>query len=354
MMLAVVRCALLLVFFLVVSASAQDARLVQVELAAGANGTGISDSIRGRDTVSYQIGAEAGQKLAVTLAPSNLATYFNVYAPGNGPGDEAIANSGLTGLMVPELNRFEGRLPVSGVYTVSIYLLRAAARRDEVSDYRLQIALTGKPGQVVEGDFADGLAGGPDFWAVRTARDESSLRLRAAASTGAEVMAGLANGQILRNLGCRMAEGMRWCRVAVLDDGREGWVAGAYLVEGSDLALDKDRARTDTTSVVLSSGGPDTGYKGNLGPGQAMNYVLEGRSGQSLSVALATESHGAHFNIFSPDGSSLYESVAAGGGYRGTMRQDGGHTVTVYNSGDDAAAYEITFGIEEAEQDSLP
>jgi hypothetical protein len=43
--------------------------------------------------------AEAGQTMTVTLKPSRLSTYFNVYEPGRAPGDEALAVSEMTGPM---------------------------------------------------------------------------------------------------------------------------------------------------------------------------------------------------------------------------------------------------------------
>jgi hypothetical protein len=212
-----------------VSATAQeDMRTVQVRFAAGSSGTTITDTITGREVVLYKIGAEAGQRMTVTLIPSNLATYFNLYAPGAGPGDEALA----VGQMTPELNAFDGALPLSGEYTVSVYMMRSAARRGEVSDYTLTIGISGDTGAVVQGDFADGLQGGPDFYQVATSG--STLNLRAGPSLGADRLARLSNGQILRNLGCRMAEGRRWCKVATLaDPGVEGWAAGDFLIEGS-------------------------------------------------------------------------------------------------------------------------
>jgi hypothetical protein len=42
------------------------------------------------------------------------------------------------------------------------------------------------------------------------------------------------NGEVLRNRGCRMAGGQRWCRVeAVGNPAHRGWVAGSFLMEGS-------------------------------------------------------------------------------------------------------------------------
>ena len=76
------------------AANAQDeVRTEQVRFAAGTSGTTINDSNTGYDSVLYKVGAEAGQQMKVRLEPSNTATYFNIYEPGSGPGDQALANS---------------------------------------------------------------------------------------------------------------------------------------------------------------------------------------------------------------------------------------------------------------------
>ncbi|MFO1104511.1 MAG: SH3 domain-containing protein [Amaricoccus sp.] len=80
-------------------------------------------------------------------------------------------------------------------------------------------------------DFADSLAGGPDFWAVAGLAADGRLNLRAEPVTG-EVIAWLPEGTVLHNLGCRIAEGQRWCRVRERDGAhREGWASGRYLRE---------------------------------------------------------------------------------------------------------------------------
>ena len=38
-------------------------------------------------------------------------------------------------------NQFEGRLPASGDYKVRVYLMRSAARRDEIANYRLEMII---------------------------------------------------------------------------------------------------------------------------------------------------------------------------------------------------------------------
>ena len=168
-------------------------------------------------SVSYTLSAKAGQVMTVVLKPSNTATYFNVYAPGRGPGDEALAVSEMTGPMVPDMNQFKGALPETGVYTVSVYLYRSAARRNEKSNYTLDIAIAAQGGASevppVQGDFADGLAGGPDFWEVTGVPAGDTLNMRKGPSTKDSVVMAFANGSVLRNKGCRMEGGQRWCQV---------------------------------------------------------------------------------------------------------------------------------------------
>jgi hypothetical protein len=216
-------------------ALAQDEmRSEAVRFAAGTSGATLKDTIVGRESVAYRLGAEAGQRMVISLVPSNLATYFTVFGPGQAPGGEGLANSEMIGPMVPDLNRFDTVLQTSGEYTVLVYMYRSAARRGERSDYTLDISIVGESSEVLQGDFADGLAGGPDFLEVRTATSGGQINLRGDPSTGARVLGTARDGTVLRNLGCRMNEGRRWCRVATLaDPGIEGWAAGDFLIESS-------------------------------------------------------------------------------------------------------------------------
>ncbi|GLI93783.1 SH3 domain-containing protein [Methylocystis echinoides] len=81
-------------------------------------------------------------------------------------------------------------------------------------------------------DFADGLSGGPDYWAVAGVGAGDTLSLRKSAGPRAGKIAELPNGTVLRNLGCRLASGGRWCRVETTGASvRRGWVNGRYLRE---------------------------------------------------------------------------------------------------------------------------
>lgn len=215
----------------------QEIRTEEVRFPAGASGTTIKGSIKGRQSVSYVLGAKAGQTMTVALDSASTSIYFNVYAPGKGPGDEALAVSEITGPMVPEMNRFEGVLPADGKYIISVYLYRNAARDGQKADYSLSIAIGGKaasatPSAKPKGDFADSLSGGPDFWEVTGVAANDTLNMRAEPTAKAPILSRFANGVILANRGCRETSGQRWCRVAIPQTGEEGWVFGRYLREG--------------------------------------------------------------------------------------------------------------------------
>ena len=110
-------------------------RIEQVHFAKGRSFTTISSQIKGYDSVDYQISARKGQTMSVSLQTSNLSNYFNITAPG---ANEALFIGSSSG------SRYRGVLPGDGVYTISVYLMRNAARRDERARYKLKIDVTGK------------------------------------------------------------------------------------------------------------------------------------------------------------------------------------------------------------------
>ena len=335
-------------------AAAQDIRTERLAFDPGTTGATAEDRITGYESVAYTVGAEAGQRMQITLRASNPQTYFNVYAPGRGPGDEALANSGLLGPNVPDINILDGILPTSGDYTVSVYMMRAAARRNEVSDFTLEVSVTGETGEVVQNDFADGLQSGPDFYEVRT--EGGILNMRDAPSAAAVLVARIPNGTALRNLGCRMAEGRRWCRVATAGDpGLEGWAAGEFLIEGSapDAAAavpaGSDAGTAGGSSdvrVSFAAGASGTELNGTLQPGESRRFLLGASDGQFLTVRVASAAQQLFYQIFNPDSSFLLDRVPAGQDYRGQLWQSGDHGVEVFNLGTEAAEFSVVFGIE--------
>lgn len=119
-------------------AVAEDARDEQVRFTHGTSVTTIKATITGWESVNYKLRARAGQSMIVVLNTSNSGNYFNIYTPGKGPGDAAVFIGTSRG------NRYEGILPTDGEYTVQVFLMRNAARRNEKANYTLEIGIDGQ------------------------------------------------------------------------------------------------------------------------------------------------------------------------------------------------------------------
>jgi len=95
--------------------------------------TMITARIRGDQTIDYLVSGLKGQVLQVEFKPSNASAYFNVLPLGR---DEALFTGSTYG------NRFEGALPGSGTFAIRVYLMRNAARRNEIANYALSVKLS--------------------------------------------------------------------------------------------------------------------------------------------------------------------------------------------------------------------
>jgi hypothetical protein len=202
---------------LALPAAAQVVRAETVEAAAATAGVVLSGSIRGDDSAEYTLSGAAGQILSVDLLSKNGAMNFNITPKG---ATEALFMGASSGTVA------DVPLPAAGEYVVQVYLMRSAARRDEAADYTLGIGLAG-------GDFADGLAGGPDWWQVSGLQGDSVLNIRSGPHTRYPVLNVAGNGQLAQNRGCRMTGPDRWCNVRLDGSGQQGWVAGRFLTEAA-------------------------------------------------------------------------------------------------------------------------
>jgi Bacterial SH3 domain len=207
----------LLAGVLATSGLAQPIRTVRVDPAAAAGGTVIAGEIRGDESADYVVAAEAGQTISVDLLSPNASADFNVLPAG---AQEAIFIGSTSGA-VADLS-----VPETGDYVVQVYLMRNAARRDEMASYTLGIGIGGP-------DFADGLAGGPDWWQVAGLSAGGALNVRSGPATRYPVVGKAQNGETLQNRGCRMTGPERWCSVRASGSGQQGWVAGRFLVEAA-------------------------------------------------------------------------------------------------------------------------
>jgi hypothetical protein len=109
-------------------------REVQVQFPKGETGVSLKGKLKGDDTVDYKVGATAGQSMVIAFKPGNPSAYFNVLPPGS---DAAIFIGSTSG------NRYEVTLAADGTYTIRVYLMRNAARRNESASYVLDVGVSG-------------------------------------------------------------------------------------------------------------------------------------------------------------------------------------------------------------------
>ncbi len=123
-------------FLLYLPAMAKDVvHTKQVHFEKGTSGTTIEGKIQGYESYNYKIGANADQYMRVYLETKHTATYMNIYTPGKGPGDQAMFIGSTKG------NSFTGILPEKGTYTIQVFMMRSAARRNETAKYQLHIGI---------------------------------------------------------------------------------------------------------------------------------------------------------------------------------------------------------------------
>jgi hypothetical protein len=127
--------ALPLLIALAASAPAASIETKRMSFTPGTSSATVKGSIRGDTTVDYKLGAKAGQTMHVSLKTSNASNYFNVLPPGSSDVAVFVGSSGG--------NEWTGSLDTRGDYTIRVYLMRSAARRNERADYTLTVGITG-------------------------------------------------------------------------------------------------------------------------------------------------------------------------------------------------------------------
>jgi hypothetical protein len=107
----------------------------KISIPKGQTAITLSGSVKGYGFTDYQLNCSKGQTLEVQLIAANPANYFNVLPPGS--ADVAIYNSSTEG------NKYKVLLTESGVFTIRVYLMRNAARRNESSKFTLKVSVKG-------------------------------------------------------------------------------------------------------------------------------------------------------------------------------------------------------------------
>lgn len=154
----VVGFALLLSTAAITAQQVPEARTERVQFARGTTSAEIKGQIKGSQDVDYQVGALAGQTLTIKLDATNGSMYFNVNPPDSDVSMFVGSTSG---------NSFTGLLPADGDYTIRVYLMRSAARRNESGGYTLTVGATGK-GLAPLPASKDALVAGTSFHASAT------------------------------------------------------------------------------------------------------------------------------------------------------------------------------------------
>jgi membrane-bound inhibitor of C-type lysozyme len=120
----------------VANANDPGIRTERVQFQPGSTSATVQDSITGYEGVDYVLRAQAGQYANISMATDNGANYFNILAPGETV--EAMFIGSTSG------NQYEGTLPATGDYRIRVYMMRSAARRNEVANYRLEMIISGQ------------------------------------------------------------------------------------------------------------------------------------------------------------------------------------------------------------------
>ncbi len=284
--------ALISILFVLIPASvfAQGITQQKLRFAPGRTQATIGGEIAGRQTIDYVVAAKRGQTINISFAPSNRFAFFNLLAPGTGEALFVGQDQGNPG-------KFTARLGATGNYVVRVYLVRAAARRGETSDYSLTVSIAGEVPPPPSDDFADGEAGGPDYWMVSGLTAGDKLNMRRGPSRTERVVATFRNGTVLANLGCRRIDAQRWCKARNPDFANQtGWVNGRYLRESGAPVDEEIPVKVPPPSDDFTdgeAGGPDywavsgltAGEKLNVrrGPSRAERVVATFRNGAVLA-----------------------------------------------------------------------
>ena len=114
-----------------------DANTTTMEFPVGSSVQRLPGLIKGAQRTHYRFMGQAGQALSLGITASLCHTFFSVTLPDDGT-DLFIGEE--TGIL------FEGKLPKTGVYLVTVYLAQEPARDGAISQYDLTIRDLGQSG----------------------------------------------------------------------------------------------------------------------------------------------------------------------------------------------------------------
>ena len=129
---------------------------------------------------------------------------------------------------------------------------------------------------------------------------------------------------------------------------RDGALGLLEVAEGADPeairgAMSIEDAQEQVQFAPGSSGAEITR---SFEAGEARQFLLGAREGQTLTVQVAPRGGAAYYVIRNPDGSILLDGTGAGTPYRGQLWQSGDHVVEVISQESAPQEIVLTFGIE--------
>jgi len=122
-----------------------DGNIEEIKFKPGATSAGVGGKVEGYDRKDFSFRAQKGQNVSVKLASANTSVYFNISDSKDGFALE-------TDPRPLDVRSWNGTLPKDGDYFIRVYLVRAAARREEKADFTLDVS--------IKGDENDESAGG--------------------------------------------------------------------------------------------------------------------------------------------------------------------------------------------------
>ena len=137
------------------SVAAEPIKVQQIRFTVGASSATVKGSISGDKIVDYRLRAKAGQTMSVKLKTNNASNYFNVLPPGS---ESAVFIGSTSG------NTWTGTLTADGEYTVRVYLMRSAARRNAKANYVLTVGI--RSGSTAAASWHDAKVAGTQYHAT--------------------------------------------------------------------------------------------------------------------------------------------------------------------------------------------
>ncbi|SOH95272.1 hypothetical protein SAMN06273572_10931 [Monaibacterium marinum] len=230
----------MLAYGLALPAIAQQHIVEHVQFDDGLSDAVISHTIVGDQVVDYVVSADAGQRLIVDMTSSNVSAYYDLTGPYAGAAAHVGSIAG---------SHFDGVLPSAGDWTIRVYMISNAARRNESASFDLSLNVGEADVEVADIVEPDDATIDPAYWRVVDATSIDFLNVRTGPGFGFNIMARVANGSFLRNMGCTGTGLNRWCHVKS-DSGRiDGWSNGVRL------AASEPPAARDLASLVEHTGG---------------------------------------------------------------------------------------------------